>query len=234
MPFFFSMTMKCPDEKLISNLIEVNKRADVEPEIIDLIAAYARLCLKSGEELRFYDENTTHLIPPTKKITVKKFIGKNPRLDRRSLSFPVSYAEMMRDRRLPFIFSVAHIAEFLDIKEVDLVKLIRDKNRYYRKFYIPKSNGGRRPIAEPVDRLKSIQRNILGSILERVPLHPAANGFRRQKSIVTNAEKHVEQEIVVKIDLKDFFPSITYQRVKGVYLNLGYPERVADALAELK
>jgi len=225
--------MKCRDEKLIASLVEINKRAGAEPEIIDLIAAYARLCLKDERELSFYKDNSAPAIPPTSKISVRKFIEKNPHLDKRSLSFLASYAEIMRDSKLPFIFSITHLADFLDTKEIDLRKLIKNKDISYRKFYIPKSNGGRRLIAEPVEQLKSIQRSVLGSILERVPLHSAANGFRRQKSIVTNAEKHTEQEIIVKIDLKDFFPSITYQRVKGVYMNLGYPEGVAEMLAEL-
>lgn len=62
-----SLNMKCSDEKFISNLIEANKRARVDPEIIDLIAAYARLCLKYGKDLKFYDESPTL---ETKKITV--------------------------------------------------------------------------------------------------------------------------------------------------------------------
>ncbi len=222
--------MKCPDEQFISNLIEINKRAKVDPEIIDLIAAYARLCLKYGKELKFYDEDPTL---KTNKTTVKKFIDRNPHLDKRSLSFLVSYTEMMRDRGLPFVFNVPHLADFLGLKHDELQRLIKDKDRYYHGFYIPKSNGGRRLISAPKDELKMMQRKVLRNILDRVPIHQSANGFRRKRSILTNAKNHIGQEIVIKIDIKDFFPSITYQRVKGVYMNLGYPEGVADALAEL-
>lgn len=222
--------MKCPDEQFISNLIELNKRAKVDPEIIDLIAAYSRLCLRYDKELKFYDKNPTLI---TKKITVKKFIDRNLHLDRRSLSFLVSYAEIMRERGLPFIFNTTYLADFLGLKGNELQRLIKEKDNYYHGFYIPKSNGGRRLISAPVDYLKAIQRKILRNVLERVPLHLSANGFRRERSIITNAESHLSQEIVIKIDLKDFFPSITFQRVKGVYISLGYPEKVAEALAEL-
>lgn len=139
----------------------------------------------------------------------------------------------MRERGLPFIFNVSHLAKFLRLRHDELQRFIKDKDRYYYRFYIPKSNGGRRLISAPRNDLKMIQRKILGYILERIPIHPSANGFRRERSIITNAENHMAQEIVIKIDAKDFFPSITYQRVKGVYANLGYPEKVADALTEL-
>lgn len=222
--------MKCPDEQFISNLIELNKKAKVEPEIIDLIAAHARLCLRYNKELKFYDENPAL---KTTRISVQKFIDKNAHLDRRSLSFLISYAEMMGGRGLPFIFNVSHLADFLGLKDDELQMLIKGKDNHYHNFYIPKSNGGRRLISAPSDDLKGIQRYILRSILNRVPIHRSANGFKRKKSITTNAKNHIGQEIVIKIDLKDFFPSIIYQRVKDVYIRLGYPERVAEVLTEL-
>lgn len=222
--------MNCSPEHFLSNLIEANESAQVAPEVIDLIVAYARLCLREGTEPKFYDENPAL---STKKITLQSFIDKNQHLDRRSLSFLVSFAEMMRNKGLPFLFNVAHLADFLDIKPDKLQKIIKEKDRRYHGFYIPKSNGGRRLISAPEGDLKVLQKNILRSILERVSLHPSANGFKRGRSILTNAENHIGQEIVIKMDLMDFFPSITYQRVKGVYLNLGYPEGVASALAEV-
>jgi RNA-directed DNA polymerase len=222
--------MRCSHEHFLANLIEANKKAQAEPEVIELIAAYARLCLKESRDVNFYEKSSS---PATNKITVKTFIDKNRHLDKRILSFLTSYAEMMRSRELPFFFNTAHLADFLDLEPEKLKKLIADKDGCYHRFHIPKRNGGSRIISAPTRDLKSIQRTILGSILERVPLHPSANGFRRNKSILTNAENHTGREVVIKIDLKDFFPSITYQRAKGVYLNLGYPEGVANALAEL-
>ena len=221
--------MKCSDEQYVSNLIEINKRAGVDPEVIDLIAAYGRLCLQQGKEPKFYEEKTFF---KTNKPTVKALIEKNPQLDKRSLSFLVSYAEMMRDSRLPFIFNRSHLAELLEIQEDKLKQLIAVKGKFYHSFFIPKSNG-KRLITAPAEDLKTIQKKILREILERVPLHPAANGFKRHRSIVTNAGNHIGREIIVKIDLKDFFPSITEHRVKAIYLNLGYPDGVAEALAEL-
>jgi RNA-directed DNA polymerase len=222
--------MKCKDEKFISNLKEINKKAGVDPEIVDLIVAYANLCLKDKKEVNFYINSP---VIKTKKPTIKRFIEKNPHLDRRSLSFLVSYSEMMRDKGLPVIFNNSHLAHFLGLKEEELYYLVKEKERYYYHFCIPKSNGGIRHISAPKDKLKDLQKKILRDILERVSVHPAVNGFKKGKSIITNAENHVGQEVLVKIDLKDFFPSISLERIKGVYLHLGYPEKVAEMLAEL-
>ncbi len=222
--------MGCSEEQFISNLIEINRRAKVDPEIIDLISAYTRLCLRYNKEINFYDEYPTL---KTKKITIKRFIEKNPELDKRSLSFLVSYAELMRERGLPFIFNLSHLASFLSTSLDRLKDIIRNKESYYHTFYIPKNNGEKRPISAPNDELKIIQRKILREILERVSIHSSAHGFKRERSIITNAQNHTGHEVVIKIDIKDFFPSIRYERVKGVYMNLGYPEKVADALAEL-
>lgn len=105
------------------------------------------------------------------------------------------------------------------------------KTTHYRRFAVPKKTGGVRHIAAPMPRLKRAQQWILENILERVALHRAAHGFRRGRSIVTNAQAHVGSDIVINVDLKDFFPTVTYRRIKGVFRKLGYSEAVATALA---
>ncbi|MCA9718219.1 MAG: RNA-directed DNA polymerase [Myxococcales bacterium] len=104
---------------------------------------------------------------------------------------------------------------------------------HYRRFSIPKKTGGRRLISAPMPRLKAAQRWILENILERVPVHEAAHGFLERRSIVTNAVPHVGADVVINLDLKDFFPTVTYERVKGLFVSLGYSESVATVLALL-
>ncbi|GLI34008.1 retron St85 family RNA-directed DNA polymerase [Desulforhabdus amnigena] len=222
--------MECSHEEFVSNLVEINQRAGTAPELIDLLGAYTRLCLKRSKEIEFYSDSLTL---STNKAAIRKFISQNRHIDPRSLSFLVSYAEMMLDRNLPFIFNIAHLARFLDLDKENLLRLIQNKESYYHSFYIPKSHGGKRHICAPKAELKAIQKGILTEILEKVFVHPCANGFRRGRSIVSNAQNHVGQEIIIKMDIKDFFPSITFARVKGVYLDLGYPEGTAEALTEL-
>jgi hypothetical protein len=101
---------------------------------------------------------------------------------------------------------------------------------HYIRFRIPKKTGGDRLISAPMPRLKRAQYWILDHILDRLPLHGAAHGFRRGCSIVSNAQPHVGADVVVNRDLKDFFPSIAYRRVKGFFRSLGYSEAAATLL----
>jgi len=82
-------------------------------------------------------------------------------------------------------------------------------------------------------RLKRAQEWVLRNILEKVPVHNAAHGFCRGRSIVSNAAPHVGADVVVNLDLQDFFPTITYRRIRGVFRKLGYSEQVATVLALL-
>ena len=102
---------------------------------------------------------------------------------------------------------------------------------HYRRFDIPKKTGGVRRISAPMPRLKAAQHWILEHILDRVAIHDAAHGFRSQRSIVTNAEPHVGADVVINSDLKDFFPSISYRRVLGMFRSLGYAHAIATIFA---
>ena len=105
------------------------------------------------------------------------------------------------------------------------------RTTHYKRFLIPKKSGGQRLISAPMPRLKRTQEWILYNLLEKVQIHDAAHGFLRGRSIVSNARPHVGAEVVVNVDLKDFFPTVTYRRIKGVFRKLGYSESVATILA---
>jgi len=105
------------------------------------------------------------------------------------------------------------------------------KTTHYRRFYMPKKTGGKRLISAPMPRLKATQHWILENILYKLPVHDAAHGFVPERSIVTNAAAHVGRDLVVNWDLKDFFPTVSYRRVKGLFQSFGYAEQVATVLA---
>jgi retron-type reverse transcriptase len=79
--------------------------------------------------------------------------------------------------------------------------------------------------------LKAAQHWILRNIAEKLPVHGAAHGFLAGRSILSNATNHVDSTIVVKMDVKDFFPSVTFRRVKGIFRRAGYREQVSTLLA---
>ena len=105
--------------------------------------------------------------------------------------------------------------------------------RHYRYRWSLKANGGARLIEEPKPQLKRFQRKILHHILEAIPPHEAAHGFRRHHSVLTHAAAHAAQAAVVRFDLEAFFASVAAGRVFGLFRTAGYPEPVAHALTAL-
>ncbi|AKI99110.1 RNA-directed DNA polymerase [Archangium gephyra] len=106
-----------------------------------------------------------------------------------------------------------------------------DTGTHYRSWEIPKRDGGKRTITSPKKELKEAQRWVLANVVERLPVHGAAHGFVAGRSIVTNALAHKAADVVVKMDIKDFFPSVTWQRVKGLLRKGGLAESTATLLA---
>ncbi len=109
----------------------------------------------------------------------------------------------------------------------------RDPRLHYRHRTLPKASGGTRLIEAPKDRLRVLQQRILHGILERVPPHPAATGFRKGASILDYVRPHIRRKVIVHIDIRHFFPSIGKGRIAGLFRCAGYPESVADSLALL-
>lgn len=129
---------------------------------------------------------------------------------------------------------VAH-AMGITVPELRFLTFHRPVSRvcHYQRFYVPKRTGGLRLISAPMPRLKRAQHWILDHVLALLPVHESAHGFIRGRSIVTNAGPHVAQSIVINLDLKDFFPSIRYPRVRGLFQSFGYSPQVATLFALL-
>jgi hypothetical protein len=105
--------------------------------------------------------------------------------------------------------------------------------QHYHYRWVPKRSGGLRLIEIPKARLRRVQQKILRQILDRVPPHPSAHGFRRGRSSVTHAALHTGRHAVIRMDLKDFFPSIEAARIHALFEKLGYSWDVAGTLARI-
>lgn len=105
------------------------------------------------------------------------------------------------------------------------------RKSHYHIFEIPKKSGGKRKISAPKPQLKYFQQWILENILNKISVGETVHGFTEKKSIVTNAEPHLGKDIIINIDLQDFFPSISYKRVKGLFSKLGYSEQLSTIFA---
>jgi retron-type reverse transcriptase len=142
---------------------------------------------------------------------------------------------------VPVIRTSAELADWLVIELGDLdwfadkrtleCKRNQGRLRHYHYRVLAKRFGHVRLIEAPKIRLKVIQRRILRDILQRIPPNKYSHGFRRGRSIKSFADAHVGKQIVLKIDLSDFFPSIRAARIQAIFRTAGYPERVADLLA---
>ena len=125
----------------------------------------------------------------------------------------------------------AELDWFADLKALPALADSRLSHYHYR--FLAKISGSVRLIEIPKPRLKEIQRRILSGILEQIPPHPAAHGFRSGRSIRTFTAPHIHQRVVLRMDLRDFFPSISRSRVQSFFRTAGYPEAVADLLGGL-
>jgi RNA-directed DNA polymerase len=145
-----------------------------------------------------------------------------------------SDADRLRDTKLPIAHTALELAAAIGVSlaELRFLAFAREVSTttHYRRFTIPKRSGGERTISAPMVRLKAVQHWILEHVLEPIALAEPAHGFVPGRSMVSNAVVHVGAAVVINVDLKDFFPTVTYRRVKGLFAKLGYSEQVATVL----
>jgi retron-type reverse transcriptase len=148
-----------------------------------------------------------------------------------------SDSAQLQSNHLPIAHHAADLAKLMGISLNELRFLTYSqtvsKVRHYQHFAIQKKTGGTRLISAPMPRLKRLQYWVLVNILQPLPLTEQAHGFVHNRSIVSNAKPHVGQAIVINLDLKDFFPTISYARILGLFKQLGYNTEVASLLALL-
>ena len=125
--------------------------------------------------------------------------------------------------------SFSDLSWFADLKGLGY-RQKSEKLRHYHYRVLPKPSGEIRLIEAPKPRLKELQRQILSEILNRIPPHPASQGFIQGRSIKTFTAAHVGRHVVLRMDLRHFFPSFRAARIQTLFRTMGYPEAVADLL----
>lgn len=215
-------------DRFLENLRLVNERSGVDLDTIDLLEAFARYDLDRSQPVNLSPE-----APSPLSRRVAEFLDQNQHLPDQARTFLAAYAQRLQDSGIPFVFNLRHLGHLLGISPERLLVLSTSADKRYSVYRIPKRDGSLRTIEAPQAELKTVQRAILDKLLHAIPLNPHAEGFRRNRSIVSNSARHVGQKVVIKVDLKDFFPSITADRVMGLFLSLGFPRQVASLLARL-
>jgi retron-type reverse transcriptase len=221
--------------------------ADAGDEIVDLSGGP----LKEGHlRLALRDRRLLPKVkPPTRALGLTKrkrvmtseeagrLFGGTMRTRNRNLRDLLTDEAQLERYGLPLWRSEQDVADALGILLKELwwfsIHREREEQPHYITFAIPKRSGGRRIIMAPKRRLKEIQRRLLDLLVDKLPVSDCAHGFRRGRSIRTGAEPHVGKRFVLKLDLKDFFPTVTFARVRGMLVAYGYSFPVAATLAVL-
>ena len=105
--------------------------------------------------------------------------------------------------------------------------------RHYVLTWIPKRRVGKRLIESPKAILKSVQQIILRDILNRIPVHESAHGFCNGRDVLTFVQGHSRKEFCLRMDLRDFFPSVSGSRTHGIFRRAGFQRNIATILARL-
>lgn len=111
----------------------------------------------------------------------------------------------------------------LFLTDDELKRYVTSCPRRYKRYAINKRSGGIRMIAQPTPDLKSIQRLLVSEFLEScLPVHECAMAYQAGKSIVDNARVHSKNSYLLKMDFKDFFPSIRSQDLCHILVDQGH------------
>ncbi len=153
-----------------------------------------------------------------------------------SLVYDAGDPEKLAALGLPLLTSASEVAAAIGITERELAWLTYHRGAamldHYSRFSIPKKRSGTRTISSPKRRLRTAQSWLLETIAP-LPVHDAAFAFRPGVSVVDNAARHTGRAVVVRLDLQDFFPSVTLPRVRALFRSLGYNGGVATLFALL-
>jgi RNA-directed DNA polymerase len=146
--------------------------------------------------------------------------------------WPIARIQSAHDLAERLELSDGQLAWLADVRGLERT-VTKERLRNYRYRALPRRSGLVRVIEAPKARLKEVQRWILREILDHVPPHGAAHGFTRGRSAISHARLHTGQDMVLRLDLRDFFTSVAAGRVYGVFRTLGYSRGVARVLTGL-
>jgi len=123
----------------------------------------------------------------------------------------------------------------LEPKKLSYVIYKIPDDKKYNIFDIPKKTGGKRTISKPVPKLLNIQRKFKDYLMNYYRSKACSHGFEKNKDIKSNAIQHLKSKILLNLDIHDFFGSINFGRVYGLFLNepFNFDKQAAAAFSKL-
>lgn len=141
--------------------------------------------------------------------------------------------EYFRRKGIAPLLSEGNLPLFLGISPKVIFSIRKNTNKHYRNFIIKKRDGSDRQIETPRTYLKVIQWWILDNILNRITIRDNVFGFVKGRNPLQNAEYHLGSKHILNVDIENFFNSINIDKVRKIYVNIGYSEQIANMMAEL-
>ncbi len=151
--------------------------------------------------------------------------------------------QRLREFGLPVFCNPLELAEWIGITVGRLAWLVHrceegqrpkdPRSAHYHFRWLKKRKGGFRLIEAPKPMLKVVQQKILREILDKIPVHAACHGFTLGRSIRSNAVPHTGKRVVVKLDLENFYTTVSHSRVVAIFRSLGYSREAAIWLTGL-
>lgn len=137
------------------------------------------------------------------------------------------------------IKNIKSFCQFFAISEKQFTHFKNNKNSLFKVAGIPKRDGGFRriyPISDDGYRnfLKAVKETLDDYYLYGIIQPPkGVHGFVKGKSIITNAQCHLQKKILLNLDIKSFFESIKEEKVYDVFINLGFNKKYSSILTDL-
>lgn len=134
---------------------------------------------------------------------------------------------------LPIIDTIDDFSNYTNLSKHIIFQFSKNSASYYKEYEIPKKSGGTRTIYQPCKNLKGLQSWILVNILNKLKSSEAAKGFEKGMSLNDNVIPHRNSNVILNLDLKDFFPSIQANRVYNIFYSVGYNKTISTIFTNL-
>ena len=214
---------------------EINSINQIEELLAEIRSRRIKRVKEAAKEKKIKKQEEK--IKRSKKIEERKI--NSPSFLGRGVSNRLSFEKVkkvdFKSTKIPVLNSFVDVANALEVTPSKLQWLIYERGAsnidHYLRYEIPKKSGGKRLISSPKKDMRQAQKWILDNVLTHVDVHKSAMAFRKGLSIIDNATLHIKSKVVVRIDIKDFFPTITFPRVRGFFESLGYNSGIATVFA---
>ena len=142
--------------------------------------------------------------------------------------------EYNKTHNTPFVFDTYQLSKLLSTTNKKIFLLTKNIGSCYKKIIIKKKNGKDRILYSPNAALKSIQKAINARILKKIPISKYATAYKNGATLYGNAAPHVGKKYLLKMDITDFFGSISFLQVYSSVFNTDYyPKQIGAILTTL-